>query len=97
MSRSGSKAIHFIVTGRVQGVGFRAATRQQARALGLGGWVCNGSDGRVEGLACGEPDRLEQLQRWLDTGPEFARVDELHCTPAAFEPVQDFIIKPDRP
>lgn len=95
MHSSSPGAMHFIVTGRVQGVGFRAATRQKALALGLNGWVCNGRDGRVEGFACGNPADLEMLQSWLRSGPEFARVDHLECRAVAVEPVLGFAITPD--
>lgn len=95
MNPTECKAIHFIVTGRVQGVGFRAATRQKALTLGLDGWVCNGRDGRVEGFACGNPADLELLESWLKSGPEFSRVDHLECSSVAFQPVEGFAIRPD--
>ncbi|GMU43372.1 MAG: acylphosphatase [Xanthomonadales bacterium] len=65
----------FLVSGRVQGVGYRAATRQQAQALGLHGHARNLADGRVEVLAQGEPDALAKLESWLWRGPPLARVD----------------------
>lgn len=67
----------FRVRGRVQGVHFRQSTREQARALGLQGWVANRGDGDVEGLACGEPSALAALHAWLRQGPPAARVDGL--------------------
>ena len=68
------QTIHFYVSGRVQGVFFRAATRDQARLFGLTGWVRNTADGRVEGMVRGEVDRLAEFRRWLHSGPETARV-----------------------
>lgn len=67
----------FIVTGRVQGVYFRQSTADQARQLGLNGWVRNLPDGRVEGVACGDGGALETLKTWLHQGPPAARVDDL--------------------
>ncbi len=64
----------FRVSGRVQGVGFRYATLDEARRLGLDGWVRNLPDGRVEVLARGEAARLDQFYHWLLQGPPAARV-----------------------
>lgn len=68
-------AARFLVGGRVQGVGFRAATREQARRLHLRGHARNLPDGRVEVVAAGDADALEALARWLGHGPPMARVD----------------------
>ncbi len=68
----------FLVSGKVQGVWFRASTRQQAVALGLTGEAVNLADGRVEVIACGEPAALDALADWLWQGPELARVDHVH-------------------
>lgn len=70
-----SHCVRFLVSGRVQGVNFRAATREQARRLGLTGHAINLDDGRVEVLACGDDDTIEQLFEWLHQGPPLARVD----------------------
>lgn len=67
----------FRVEGRVQGVGFRQATRAKATALGLRGWVRNLPDGRVEGLASGHPVALGALRDWLALGPPAASVAAL--------------------
>ena len=56
----------FLVSGRVQGVGFRDATRTRANELGLAGWVRNLSDGRVEVQAAGSGEKLDALADWLD-------------------------------
>lgn len=61
-------AARFRVDGRVQGVGFRAATRMQARALGLRGHARNLDDGSVEVVAEGEAQALEALAQWLEDG-----------------------------
>lgn len=73
-------AIHCLVTGRVQGVGFRAFVALQARSLGLVGWVRNRGDRRsVEFIAQGPADRLERLREAVAAGPSAARVDRVVC------------------
>jgi len=67
-------AARFIVSGKVQGVFFRASAREQALALGLDGHARNLRDGSVEVLASGDAASLEKLERWLHTGPTNARV-----------------------
>jgi len=63
------------ITGAVQGVCFRAATRDLARSLGVAGWVRNTPDGAVEALLQGEVERVERLLAWFRHGPAGARVD----------------------
>jgi acylphosphatase len=70
-------AVRFFVGGKVQGVWFRASTRDRAIALGLRGYARNLSDGRVEVLAIGADDAVEGMAQWLHYGPSQARVDEL--------------------
>lgn len=71
----------FIVSGQVQGVGFRAATRERAAALGLAGWVRNLADGRVEACATGDAGALDALRDWLADGPPAARVERVDQIP----------------
>lgn len=73
------------VSGRVQGVYFRASARNEALALGVAGYACNLPDGRVEVLAVGAPTAVEQLIRWLGHGPPAARVDEVEIAEASVE------------
>ena len=70
-------AARFLVSGKVQGVWFRASTREVAERLGLRGYARNLADGRVEVLASGEPTAIEALASWLRHGPALARVDAL--------------------
>ncbi len=70
-------AVRFVVSGKVQGVFFRASTRAEAQRLGLCGYAKNLADGRVEVLAVGTDNALEQLAQWLHHGPPQARVDGL--------------------
>lgn len=65
---------HAFVSGRVQGVAYRWATRERAAALGVAGWVRNLADGRVEVWMEGAPADVEALLAWLRTGPSAARV-----------------------
>ena len=66
--------VKFIVSGRVQGVFFRASTRDEALRLGLRGHARNLADGRVEVVARGDDAALADLERWLQVGPPLARV-----------------------
>ncbi len=65
---------HAYVAGRVQGVWFRQTTADRARELGVGGWVRNLPDGRVELLAEGSRDQIEALLEFTRVGPPLARV-----------------------
>lgn len=69
-----SRTVSFTVAGQVQGVCYRASTAEQARALGLDGWVRNRADGRVELVASGAPESVERLAAWLWQGPPAAEV-----------------------
>jgi acylphosphatase len=80
----------FVVSGKVQGVWFRASTRQQALALGLTGQAVNLADGRVEVIACGEAAALDALAAWLWQGPELARVDDVSSEPVPERPFDGF-------
>lgn len=71
------QAVRFHVSGRVQGVSYRASARAQAQRLDLRGHARNLADGRVEVLAVGAPRALAALERWLWQGPLLARVAEV--------------------
>jgi acylphosphatase len=76
-------AVRFLVSGRVQGVFYRASTREQALALGLSGYAKNLPDGRVEVVVSGSVSELEALERWLWQGPAAAWVEAVireECT-----------------
>jgi acylphosphatase len=70
-------ARHVTVTGRVQGVFFRAWTREQADALGVAGWVRNTPDGHVEAHVEGDDAAVEQMIERLRGGPPSARVEDV--------------------
>ena len=84
---------HFIVSGQVQGVGFRAATQARARALQLRGWVRNRDDGSVELLASGTAAALQALAQWLWQGPPAAHVQAVMRQAHAAYDGADFIIR----
>jgi len=71
------------VSGRVQGVFYRASTRQRAQELGCRGYARNLPDGRVEVLAVGEPAAVHALIQWLRHGPPAAQVTDVNCTELA--------------
>jgi len=73
--------VHVEVTGRVQGVFFRDSCRQEARRLGVGGWVCNTAAGSVEGEFEGDDDAVTALVDWCRTGPPFADVTGVSVSP----------------
>ena len=66
--------LHAIVSGRVQGVFYRASLARQAKRLGLTGFVKNLPDGRVEYLVMGEPVAIDELRLWSAKGPPAAKV-----------------------
>jgi acylphosphatase len=76
----GRSRVHVWISGRVQGVGFRFATCEQAERLGLGGWVRNLGDGRVEAVFEGPAAEVAQAVAWCRRGPSGAWVSELRST-----------------
>ena len=86
-------ATRFFVSGKVQGVWFRASTRDEALRLGLRGYARNLDDGRVEVLAVGDAAAIDALAQWLHHGPALARVDRLERGEAGEgEAGRDFLI-----
>ena len=83
-------AYRYHVTGRVQGVWFRAWTVRAAADLGLDGWVRNRRDGSVEAVAAGPEDKLEQFRLALHDGPPMAEVTGVAVEPAAPPPKTGF-------
>jgi len=82
-----------IVTGMVQGVGFRYYTEAQAGSLGLGGYVRNRSDGAVEAEIEGDDDAIERMLDWLHTGPRSASVESVQVTDLAEHGEASFSIR----
>jgi acylphosphatase len=69
--------LHFLISGRVQGVGFRWFVHREAAELGLSGWVQNTEDGEVEVLVKGDEKTLDALRDRLYRGPRGSRVDRI--------------------
>ena len=86
------QGIHCFVTGRVQGVCFRMYTQQQAENKGLTGWVRNLPDGRVELMAFGNQQQLDELNHWLKSGPSMAQVSNLQCETIDFQDLEGFSV-----
>jgi len=72
-----TRRVHITVSGRVQGVFFRANTQEVAQRLGLSGYVRNLPDGRVEVVAEGDEGALQKLIDWCHQGPPLARVERV--------------------
>jgi acylphosphatase len=88
------RRVHCYVSGRVQGVTFRASTRRKARNLGVTGWVKNLPDGRVEVVAEGKEGPVEQLVRYVHSGPMLARVDDVEVNDEEYEDAFDgFVVR----
>ncbi len=77
------RAVHVVVSGRVQRVGFRYATQKQATLLGIAGWVKNVSDGSVEIHAEGAEDAVEKFLDWCRIGSMASRVDNVYIEDVA--------------
>ena len=87
------KSVHFTVSGRVQGVFFRMATKAQADQKNIKGWVCNLADGRVEGVATADQDSLNSFTEWLNRGPELASVSKVDLNEIEIENFDKFEIR----
>ena len=91
----GSVTRQIRVSGRVQGVGFRAALSEQAREHAVRGWVRNRADGTVEALLHGTPEAVAAVIAWVKRGPPGARVAEVRISEAAAESVAErFELRP---
>lgn len=84
--------VRFIVTGKVQGVFFRASTRDRAQRAGLAGYAKNRADGSVEVVAAGDREALDELDGWLHHGPPAARVAHVAREALPEQPFNGFSI-----
>lgn len=88
------KAVHAVIRGRVQGVGYRQATRVTARSFGLNGWVRNTREGTVEVFAQGDEDAVNRLVDWLWLGPAGFGVVGVESEVVPVDPqLHDFLVR----
>ena len=84
--------VRCIVSGKVQGVWYRDTTRRKAQELSLTGHAINLPDGSVEVVACGDPSKLNILQKWLWQGSQYSDVTSVVCEQIESGPFSDFRI-----
>lgn len=82
-----------VVHGRVQGVFFRDSARERAQAHGVAGWAANRPDGTVEAVLEGEPDAVDRVVRFLETGPPQAQVERIEVSDEDPEGLSDFSVR----
>ncbi|MAR56250.1 MAG: acylphosphatase [Rickettsiales bacterium] len=88
-----SKTVHVVVSGRVQGVGYRAWTKANARKRGLSGWVRNRQDGSVEAVFAGATDQVDDMLTACKEGPLACRVRDISVSTWDDAPTQEFEMK----
>jgi len=76
--------VHVVISGQVQGVWFRARTKQKAEQLGLTGWVKNTVDGNVEAIFEGDEPTVNEMIAWCRKGPPLAQVTDIKVTRQRF-------------
>lgn len=84
---------HVFVTGKVQGVYYRASTREEARTRGVDGWVRNLDDGRVEAIFEGTEKAVDHMIEWCHSGSDMARVDDVEVTYTEPDGIDGFDIR----
>ena len=82
--------VHYFISGKVQGVWFRASAKEQADQLGVTGWVRNLPDHKVEVLACGDKEKLAILQEWLKVGPKLAHITDVSMEELPYKEYRGF-------
>lgn len=87
------KTVEVRITGRVQGVSFRAWTEAEAQRRGLGGWVRNARDGSVEARFSGPAGTVDEMLALCRAGPAAARVDDVETREVEPGPARDFTIR----
>jgi acylphosphatase len=87
---SDTKAVNALISGKVQGVWFRAWTMEQAQKRGLIGWVRNRNDGSVEALFAGPAEKVDDMVQACRQGPPLAKVAGVAVTPAPFPHNESF-------
>ena len=90
---SNKKCVRVLVSGKVQGVGYRFSTFQEAQKLGITGWVRNLIDSRVEAVFCGEPTAVAAIIKWCDRGPSAAVVKQVTVEDIEPQAIDNFEIR----
>ncbi|HEY6977388.1 MAG TPA: acylphosphatase [Chitinophagaceae bacterium] len=86
------QTVNLLIKGKVQGVYYRNAAKEQADKLGVTGWVKYISDGRVEAMASGNEKQLQEFIQWCRRGPEKAIVTDVIITPLSQQQFNDFSV-----
>ncbi len=86
MKHSEEKAYHIIVSGRVQGIGFRYTAKDRADRYGIRGWIRNLITGQVEIFCQGSNPQLEMFMQWCGEGPQGAQIEEIDTKEHPLEP-----------
>lgn len=84
--------VYLLITGKVQGVFYRASAKEVADKLGLTGWIKNSGNGDVEALVCGKKDDVLEFINWCRKGPARARVEDVVVTERPEEQYKSFEI-----
>lgn len=84
--------VHLLITGKVQGVFYRASAKEVAEKLGLTGWIKNTGNGNVEALVCGKKEDVLEFAGWCRKGPARARVEDVVITEKPVEQFERFEI-----
>jgi acylphosphatase len=87
------KAVDVLVSGQVQGVAFRAYTRDRARSLGVRGWIRNEPDGSVAAHFEGDEEAVDALVAWCRSGPSYAVVESVNTAPSIPSGTDHFTIR----
>ncbi|MCY7282287.1 MAG: acylphosphatase [Cyanobacteria bacterium CAN_BIN43] len=95
-SPSSQVRAHVFVSGKVQGVGYRASTWDMAALLHLNGWVRNLHDGRIEAIFEGSPDTIEEMIRWCHQGSPAAQINQVTVEYEAAEGIKGFEVERTR-
>jgi len=85
--------VRVLISGRVQGVFFRAHAKEKASELGLSGWVRNLDDGRIEAVFKGAKEKVEEMVRWCKKGPATAKVESIKRLKAKEKGIEGFEIR----
>lgn len=87
------KRLHLFISGFVQGVGFRVFAKNEAKKLGISGWVKNLPDGRVEAVFEGKKEKVDEMVKWCYKGNPYSQVEKVDIKEEKVESLQGFEIK----